>query len=357
MNASSQRGLNARRTKWNLPAKRRILGEPGDRRDFPVAEMAGEDEHALALLQGGDEGFVVLDPHQRRLALGRHEAVVDEFAEELQQMAVVRLREPLDLLLRDGVAIHAAQILQHDRAAERQESVEESSVERHLDGGPLGLRHRRRAAAIVRHRHGDRRDAMAAEHRLGPRPANDARRAVVVARDREVGGHDRAERRLAREELDARFLRGEAGGEARGAPGARRRCLRARRRRRAWRGPRPASRRAGVRSARSRPCRCRSGRPARGHPPSRAARVERYGGADDERRVGAGEAATRGSARPCSAAVCAPRRHRQSGARGVERLEIGDPRHDAAGERRERQRGLENSGGGDRVPDRPLECR
>ena len=90
------------------PAKRRIFGEPGDRRDFPVAEMPGEDEHALALLQGGDEGLVVVDAHQRRLALCRHEAVVDEFAEELQQMAVVRLREPLDLLLRDGFAIHAA---------------------------------------------------------------------------------------------------------------------------------------------------------------------------------------------------------------------------------------------------------
>ena len=84
-----------------LAAKRRIFREPGDRRHFPVAEMAGEDQHALALLQGGGEGLVVLDAHQRRLALGRHEAEVEEFAEKLQQVAVVRLRERDDLVLRN----------------------------------------------------------------------------------------------------------------------------------------------------------------------------------------------------------------------------------------------------------------
>ena len=60
---------------------------------------------------------------------------------------------------------------------------------------------------------------MPAEHRLGPRPAHDAGCAIVVARDGKIGGHDRAQRGFARKQLDARFLRGEAGGEARGAAG------------------------------------------------------------------------------------------------------------------------------------------
>jgi hypothetical protein len=35
-----------------LAAKLRIFREPGDRRHFPVAEVAGEDQHALALVPG-----------------------------------------------------------------------------------------------------------------------------------------------------------------------------------------------------------------------------------------------------------------------------------------------------------------
>src|SRR6185312_12118891 len=46
---------------------------------------------------------------------------------------------------------------------------------------------------------------------------DDLGRAECAARHREVGRDDRIERGLAREELEARFLGGEARGEARGA--------------------------------------------------------------------------------------------------------------------------------------------
>jgi len=44
--------------------------------------------------------------------------------------------------------------------------------------------------------------------------ANELRRAVIVARNREIGRLDLPQRRLAREQLDARLLGGEARGEA-----------------------------------------------------------------------------------------------------------------------------------------------
>ena len=88
---------------------------------------------------------------------------------------------------------------------------------RHGHARALGLRHGRSAQAIVRQRHRDRRDAMPRQEFRGARPANEPGRAVVVARDREVGRFDLPQRRLAREQLDARLLGGEARGEARRA--------------------------------------------------------------------------------------------------------------------------------------------
>ena len=108
MSASSQRGLKARRTKWNRPRYAGYLARPAIVETSQLPKCPVRMSTPLPWRSRGDECLVVLDSHQRRLALGRHEAVVDEFAEELQQMAVVRLREPLDLLLRDGFAVHAA---------------------------------------------------------------------------------------------------------------------------------------------------------------------------------------------------------------------------------------------------------
>ena len=103
-------------------------------------------------------------------------------------------------------------------------------------------------------------------------PQIDARRAIVVARDGKVRRLNGAERRLAREELDAGFLGRKAGGEACRAPGTLAAVGELLRAKRACAGRRPASRRAAARCARSRRCRSRSGRPARGHPPSDGAR-------------------------------------------------------------------------------------
>ena len=54
----------------------------------------------------------------------------------------------------------------------------------------------------------------------GARPAHHARRAVIVAGDGEIRWLDRARRGLARKELDAGFLGGEARGETRGTAGS-----------------------------------------------------------------------------------------------------------------------------------------
>ena len=73
---------------------------PAMRRDLPVAEVAGEDQDALALRVRRDEGLDVLDAHQRQLARRRQPAEAEELAGEPPQVGVVRLREPLDLRFR-----------------------------------------------------------------------------------------------------------------------------------------------------------------------------------------------------------------------------------------------------------------
>ena len=126
----------------------------------------------------------------------------------------------------------------------------------------LSERDRRGARAVVGQRERDRLDAVAGEDVQRGGAAHDARRAVVVARDREIGLAELPERRLARKELEAGFLRGEARGEARRA--ARPLAGVAQFLGREELAPdRPlASRAAAARCARSRPCRCRSDRSA-----------------------------------------------------------------------------------------------
>src|SRR4029078_8525758 len=86
------------------------LRESSDARDgrhFPVAEMAGQEQHALALVIRVDERIEVLDANERELALAREPAKAQELAGEAPQVAVVRLREIDDLVLVERGAEHA----------------------------------------------------------------------------------------------------------------------------------------------------------------------------------------------------------------------------------------------------------
>ena len=129
----------------------------------------------------------------------------------------MRLRQVDDVVVRQRVAVDAAQVVEHHAPAKRQQPVQEPAGQRHANRRRLRHRHRRRAGAIVRQRQRDGTDAVAAGDQFRARPEDDLRRAVVVARDREVVRLDLRQRRLARKQLDARFLRGEARGEACGA--------------------------------------------------------------------------------------------------------------------------------------------
>ncbi len=63
-------GLDRAADEMEAAANFRIVADAGDRRHLPVAEVARQDEHALAHRDRGDEALDVLDAHQRRLARG-----------------------------------------------------------------------------------------------------------------------------------------------------------------------------------------------------------------------------------------------------------------------------------------------
>ena len=265
----------------------------------------------------------------------------------------MRLREPLDLVLRDAFRRRRAAGWRASTPRRNgQEAVQEPAVERHVDRRRLGLRHRRRADAIVRQRHRDRRRCDGGPARAAARgAADDVRRAIVVARDGEIARLDLPQRGFARKELDARFLGGEARGEARrtARPFAGVRELL--RREKSCARSSAASRRAAARCARSRPNRCRSGRRRERHPPllrreRQAARTSSAAlvPANPRQRIERDVAARRLRAATDTGT---------SGAVGIEVRQRRDARHDAcarAPRARSPSRGCRPRRSGDRTP-------
>src|SRR3954467_14153734 len=95
-------------------ANLREMRNTGDGRDFPVAEVTGKDEHALALRARRDERLDVVDADRPRACRAAHEAKPQEFAREPPQVRVMRLREGLDLVDVERHSVDALQVLQHD---------------------------------------------------------------------------------------------------------------------------------------------------------------------------------------------------------------------------------------------------
>ncbi len=269
----------------------------------------------LPLRARRDEGLDVLDPHQRQPARRRQPAEAQELADQPPQVGVVRRREPLDLVRGDRGAEHAAKIRQHDlrgAAAGSGRGSGRSPAPRCARARPAPPPTRWSRSCVS--------DSDTARMRWRPIVASalalrhDLRRAVVVARDREIRGLDLAQRRLAREQLDAGFLGGEARREAGGAARAVAAVGELLRGKEAGEVGRRRLARAAARSARSRPCRCRSGGTRRARPPCRD---RASGGANHERGVGAGEAAGEDQ-RDVAARRLRAGRHGQAGAVVVE---------------------------------------
>src|SRR4029079_14416018 len=99
------------------PAHFRIVLDSGDRRHFPVAEVTGQHEDALAATKRVDEDVEAVDVHERALALARKPAEAHELGHELPQMRVMRLRQPVDLTGRHCATEHAPQIVDDHLAA------------------------------------------------------------------------------------------------------------------------------------------------------------------------------------------------------------------------------------------------
>ena len=79
-----------------------IILDPGDSGDLPIAEVAGQDEDALAFSKGGDESIEVLYPHDGAFSLGRQPSELEKFNRQLREMRIVRLCESIDLDRRNG---------------------------------------------------------------------------------------------------------------------------------------------------------------------------------------------------------------------------------------------------------------
>src|SRR4051812_24273426 len=97
-----------------------IILYAGDRRDLPIAEVAGQDQDAFAFAEGSDERIEVLDANDRALAFRRQPTELQKFNGQFREMPVVRLCETVDLRRRNSIAEHAPHVVEHDAPAKRQ---------------------------------------------------------------------------------------------------------------------------------------------------------------------------------------------------------------------------------------------
>ena len=312
--------------------------------DFPAAEMPGDDDRALALRQRAGERLGILDAHARRAALVRHQQEQEEARVDAQQVqrsapargarcrlpaACRRTRAAGSRGSRRGAAAAG------DRTACRRAAPPRARTRRSRP--PRRWRGRASATAPMRAMRWRCNTPCAAGEQTT------LRRAVVVARDREVGGGDRVERRLARKKLEAGFLRGEARSEARRAARGHRRRRATRARSTACAGRPAAFRATAARCARSPRCRCRSAEARRVFTPRTSSAVLVLPNPRDSTSA----TLQRGAARVA--------RHIEPRAGVVERRERRDPGHDALPQRLQRQHRLERAGCREQVAERPLE--
>ena len=267
-------------------------------------------------------------------------------------MRVMRLRERLDLALRNARPEHATQVLDDHLAPDRQQAIQQPPEQRRARRRGQRQGDRRRGRGRVRQRDGDGARCVPAQHRARAIRRNDDRGAVGVAGDREIVRIELAERRLARKQLLAGLLRCEARGEARCASRALAGVGELLRGEKIRRGLRPASPSASARCARSRRCRSRSGR--------------RLVALVDTRHASAGCAQKHGRVRAAEAAAddehdiarrLLRRLARATRLRRPDRASssVAMPGHDAAACRLEAQRQVEDAGRRERMPGRPLE--
>ena len=134
------------------PAHFRIVADAGDRRDLPIAEVAGQYEHALALSHRRNKRLDVLDANQRGLARLRQPAELEELTHQAPQVAVMSLRQTDNLVLRNGVAVNPREVFEDHAAPNRKAAVEDATRYRNDSDRRLRERDRRCTRAIVRQR-------------------------------------------------------------------------------------------------------------------------------------------------------------------------------------------------------------
>ena len=203
-----------------VAARLRELGDAGGGGDLEVAEVAGEDQHALAAGVRFAQHILVLDARQPGARRRRQQRKPEELDDQAPDVGIVRLREPHDLVFGHAGAEDPAHVLQHHCAPIWQEAVDQLPGQRDRCAQRERERDGRGAGAVMGQRQRDALQPVAGQRVERSRCALDLRCAVVVAGDRKVGDADRPQRGLAREQLQARLLRSEARGQAGGAAGA-----------------------------------------------------------------------------------------------------------------------------------------
>ena len=110
----------------------RKFAQAGDRRHFPVAEVPGEHEDALAALERAREYGNVVDLDARGFLTLAHRARAQEFGKQTPQVRVMRLREPLDLRVGHARAEDASQVFEDHATAKGQQAIDEPPRKRGL---------------------------------------------------------------------------------------------------------------------------------------------------------------------------------------------------------------------------------
>ena len=99
--------LDGAANKVNAAMHLRKAGEARDRRHLEAAEVPRQNQHTLASIERACKRLDALHLHPRGAARGRHPSKAQELAEQSPQMAVMRLRQALDLDRRHCSTEHA----------------------------------------------------------------------------------------------------------------------------------------------------------------------------------------------------------------------------------------------------------
>ena len=125
------------------------LADAGHRGHLPVAEVAGQEQHAPASPLCALRRFDVFDPDPGPLPCGGHERQANKLDEKADEMGVVGLGQPPDFGFGNDLTEYSTKVCQYDSTPERQQVKHPLAVPGNIHHGRNAPGNRRSAVAAV----------------------------------------------------------------------------------------------------------------------------------------------------------------------------------------------------------------